>query len=597
MESSSIITKKTVGPTVAPLPQHLDLDEQDEATTAPLHSSLTTPLQVLFFLNGATLSLPSTALMYIVNTRAQVPLVYLSIYGALAFLPNSLKPLYAYLSDFFPRRDALLTVLLILSGISYATTALVPTGGVMWCFVSAMVREVFSAWPEFLLGVTLLEQAQQTGDFDSYAAVYQSQAATARNVGSLLARMVGFCFFLYRHYVPTDGEAELSEFAVNFLLIVTGLANLAGAAYASYCRVGANSTQLSRYTRLTDAAVIAASREEQEQEQDVFVDEPSSPQQQTRFARSMSVLMGDATLIILLQVLVILFAMRGPVVKATSVMTWDIILSVLTAIMLLTIGLNYNKWNRPHRVGLFLIVRHAIPSSMYMLSSFIYSLFQSTPVVIQLFGLFSGGITSLSSWSYGKVFASYSSGDKFLGVIAVTTLVASLLSLLDIFVVSLDSSSGWKTFGTIIAVSLFTTFSREWYFLPSVVLATTAVNMTGTASAENEEHLQRIAPLEVSDPESGPSEPTTSYQQTKVTCCECGGGGGGGGNTTSVGMQYGALVSCLDFGDQIGSWLTMPLVAALGISRENDWENMNTFIVVTALLNLIPLALLPILRK
>jgi hypothetical protein len=57
-------------------------DETSEGNTV----SLSLPLQILFALNGATLSLPSTALMYIVNTRAAVPIVYLSLYGALAFL-------------------------------------------------------------------------------------------------------------------------------------------------------------------------------------------------------------------------------------------------------------------------------------------------------------------------------------------------------------------------------------------------------------------------------------------------------------------------------------------------------------------------------
>jgi hypothetical protein len=547
----------------------LDLDEQDEPdvnyTTAPC---LSLPLQVLFSLNGATLSLPSTALMYIVNTRAAVPLVYLSVYGALAFLPNSLKPLYAYLSDFFSRRDFLLTVLLFLSGVSIVATALVPTGGVVWCFVLAFAREVFSAWPEFLLGVTMLEEASATGDFTSKAAMFQSQAATARNAGSLTASMLGFLFFLYRHFYAT-GE-ELSDAAVNIILAATGSINLVGAVFSAYNGVGYNGVEYSqpRYTRLETSVPNTTTT--------AVLDE-------TTTARTTNMVLGDATLIVLLQLLVVFFAMRGPVVSATSVVAWNSLLLVLVAAMIVTVGINYDKWSRSHRVGFFLIVRHAIPSSGFMMSSFVYSLFQSTPMVLQLFHIFSGGITTLSSWSYGRLLAQYSSGTKFLAVIAGTTVLAALLSLLDILVVGLDKDDNrWRIFATMIAVSVFTTFSKEWSFLPSVVLATTAV----TIEEDNRSDI-RVE----SDKDSENPEAPASYQQMKVTCCEC------KGPTASIGMQYGVLVSCLDFGDQIGSWLTMPLVAAFGISRENDWAHMDTFILATAFLSLIPLALLPIVRN
>ena len=56
------------------------------------------PLLFLYALNGATLSLPSLALTAIVNDRAAIPVELLSAYGAVAFLPFSLKPLYGYLS-------------------------------------------------------------------------------------------------------------------------------------------------------------------------------------------------------------------------------------------------------------------------------------------------------------------------------------------------------------------------------------------------------------------------------------------------------------------------------------------------------------------
>jgi hypothetical protein len=101
---------------------------------------------------------------------------------------------------------------------------------------------------------------------------------------------------------------------------------------------------------------------------------------------------GDAIVILTLQLLVITFALRSPLVDATSELAWDILLALLVAIMVAAIGSNYDKWSRAHRVGLFLIVRHAIPSSEFLMGSFVYELFQSTPMVLQLFGVFSGAI-------------------------------------------------------------------------------------------------------------------------------------------------------------------------------------------------------------
>lgn len=534
-------------------------EETSEGNTV----SLSLPLQILFALNGATLSLPSTALMYIVNTRAAVPIGYLSLYGALAFLPNSLKPLYAYFSDFFPRRGNLLTSLLLLSGVSIAATAFVPTGGIAFCFLIAVIREVFSAWPEFLLGVSMLEEAAQTGGgghFDINAARFQSQAATARNIGSWCATIVGFIFFLYRYFHVT-GE-QLSDFVVNLILVTTGLLNVFGALFAWHCGVGYRHC----YTRLEKAVPNT-----------VDGDARREPITHSKLV------WGDAVVILTLQLLVITFALRSPLVDATSEFACDILLALLLAMMIAAVGSNYGKWSRAHRVGLFLIVRHAMPSSDFLMASFVYELFQSTPMVLQLFGIFSGAITTLSSWSYGKLLAPFGSGTQFMAVIICTTVAASLFSLLDIFVIRLNTNDNqWKMFGTVMVTSIFTTFSNEWSFLPSVILATTAVNV----EEDDRSNSQILSDKEMQDPEA-----PVSYQQMKVTCCEC------KGPVASIGMQYGALISCLDFGDQIGSWLTLPLVAALGITRSNDWDHMGTFIVTTSFLSLIPLALLPITKN
>jgi hypothetical protein len=377
---------------------------------------------------------------------------------------------------------------------------------------------------------------------------------------------VGFLFFLHRHFF--EPGKELTDLAVNVVLVATGSINLLGAIYAFIQSVGSNRAC---YRRLDNVSQLD--------------DDPSSEVTPTRHWKPSGIFLGDATLVVLLQMLVMLFALRQPFIDAVSVMTWNIVLLLLSVAMLFTLGCNYFKWNRAHQVGLFLVVKHAMPSSEYILDSFVYSLFQSSPMILQLFGIIGMGVTTISSWSYGRILSSYSSGTKFLAVIAGTTICAALFSLCNIAIVGLEGkNSSWLVFATVLIVSVFTTFSGEWSFLPSIILATTAVNV---------DDKPRINSLSQPFDEERPSPHMNSYQQMKVSFCEC----QKDDILASTGMKYGTLVSCIDFGDQVGSWLTVPLVAALGISRDNDWAHLDTFIVVTTFLSLVPLGLLPILKE
>mmetsp|Transcript_16793 Transcript_16793/g.25382 ORF Transcript_16793/g.25382 Transcript_16793/m.25382 type:complete len:578 (+) Transcript_16793:269-2002(+) len=544
-------------------------------TSSNLETTATTlswHLKLLFSLNGVTLSLPSTALLYIVNTRAAVPLAYLSVYGALAFLPSSLKPLYALLSSRTSRRDHLICLLLVLSGLSLFATAFVPEGGVAWCFMLAFTREFFLAWPEFLLGVTLVEEVRSgIGDFDARAALFQSQAATARNLGSLFANICGFFFFFLRQF--SASEEQLSYFSVVLIFLGTGLLNFLGAVFALYHRIGYahSSYQLleDQEDNSTDAASTAVSTRHRE----------SIP--------SNDCFQGDAILVILLQLMVMTFALREPILKIWSESTWEVFISFLLVSIVLLAVINYHHWNRIQRVGLFLIMKNAVPSSGYLMVSYIYSLFQSNPMVLQLFGIINAVITTFSTWGYGRWLSKYSSGYQFLKVIVVTTMAASFLSFLYILLLDLSHETQWKAFLDVLLVSCFTSFINEWEFLPSVILATTSIN--AGKSPEVNDNRRRLDELSF---DSDSSLNTFQLYQRNVMAstqgCYCG--------TSGTAIEYGALVSCIDFGDQIASWLTVPLVASLGISRENDWAHMDTLIVITALLSLIPLTFLPIIR-
>ena len=62
------------------------------------------------------------------------------------------------------------------------------------------------------------------------------------------------------------------------------------------------------------------------------------------------------------------------------------------------------------------------------------------------------------------------------------------------------------------------------------------------------------------------------------------------------GIQYGLLVSCIDFGDQVGDWLSIPIVKFLGMKRENGWENINLYIGICSTLGILSLLSLKIIH-
>ena len=64
----------------------------------------------------------------------------------------------------------------------------------------------------------------------------------------------------------------------------------------------------------------------------------------------------------------------------------------------------------------------------------------------------------------------------------------------------------------------------------------------------------------------------------------------------TIAMEYGTLISCIDFGDQLGSLTVAPLIAILNISRENHFLNLDHLILICSLTKMVvSLGLLPLL--
>ena len=554
--------------------QRIPVDEEDGIEQLQTSDSdalcLSTPLRLLYALNGLSLSLPSTALMYIVNTRAAIPIALLSVYGSIAFLPCSLKPIYAHFTP-TNRRPQCLVGLLALGGIAMAMTVLVPPKGVLICITLAFARGVTGAWAEFLLDMVLIEQSASSTftssnlQFSTTAAFFQSQAATCRGAGSIAANIVALLLF-------SQHGTTITVTVVTILLLATGILLQLGAVLAWIYQVGATTT--------THTATETSS-----------INTRSSP---TPTPTNHATL--DATFIITIQLLILLFAFQGPLQQSTA-STWGWHIVVLLGITILILHIITTTWTRSRRVAAFLIVRHAMPGATYVMSSFVYGIFQSSPFIYQLLGFIANIMTTLSSWSYGKLLAQFSEGIHLLKLIAGTTVIAALFSLLDLIVVQQQHEpSQWHAFAVITLVHLVTNVAGQWQFLPSVVLATTSITFPNDENLEcelvpnddNDDDNNMDAKHDISNSSHSSN---ISYQQSpqrQRSCCP---------DHTTTAMQYGTLISCIDFGDQIGSWLTVPLVTMLGMTRENDWENIHLLIYITAALSLIPLVFLPILKE
>eukprot|EP00521_Asterionellopsis_glacialis_P006927 CAMPEP_0195289872 /NCGR_PEP_ID=MMETSP0707-20130614/5968_1 /TAXON_ID=33640 /ORGANISM="Asterionellopsis glacialis, Strain CCMP134" /LENGTH=170 /DNA_ID=CAMNT_0040349923 /DNA_START=430 /DNA_END=942 /DNA_ORIENTATION=- len=169
--------------------------------------------------------------------------------------------------------------------------------------------------------------------------------------------------------------------------------------------------------------------------------------------------------------------------------------------------------------------------------------------------------------------------------------MAAVASLFNIVLLRMASSGvqDQRLVTCSILVTIITSFFGEWRFLPSVVLATTSSkagqNYAPVVSAQIQELFSdeedscgaQDVPRENDDIRES-SRPTQPVVDT-------------------TGIKYGTLVSCIDFGDQIGSWLMVPLVGALDITRENDWAHLDKMVVLCSIASVLSLGFLTILPR
>jgi hypothetical protein len=675
-------------------------DDSDNDISISSSPQLDLAIRFLFWLQGATFQLPSLALLAIVNDRVAIPPAYLPAYGAIAFLPHSLKPLYASLSSLSTTTSSssfeqdrhtkiLLALTFTASGFAYVGTALlIPVGGVLSCFVWGFLRGITSAWSQFLLDKTLIRQAQDLSiettstpdgepnnqsmlSYQTISSLFQSQAATNRHLGSLAASIGTFAVFVWRQFQEEQGDnPPLSDAVILALLLGTAGICFAVALVVIFhmMKPGSAFTLYSHYTTPEPPTSNSTAERKQQPYQGTSISwfssdydplstrdddsrltcnnlrssstsntingallpSPIAVPEDGRWAQQLSQRSArcpgirdrsDVASLVLLQLLLVGAALQHPIKAATKQpAVWNTSMTIL-AICLVGAVLfsschnsdhdkrrdllstdNNNSENmsdhhakrsttattiQPRRLGLYLILRHSVPIASTLMYSFIYTVFASEPLFLQCLLIIESAVSTFASWVYGRFLAKkYHSGWGVIGLIAVSSIVASLLSLLNVLVVhmanektTVDASLRWL----VVFVSIVTYFMGQIGYMPSVILAT--ANVVGS-SDENTDSMDQAREGPDDRHQHYAGDGALSSKDSGTANTNCTEDEGYSGVVYDEGIQYATFVACIDFGAQMGDWISVPIIAAYGITRANNWANLDRYIVLCALVRI-----------
>jgi hypothetical protein len=154
---------------------------------------------------------------------------------------------------------------------------------------------------------------------------------------------------------------------------------------------------------------------------------------------------------------------------------------------------------------------------------------------------------------------------------------------------TVDASLRWL----VVFVSTVTYFMGQIGYMPSVILATANVvsssdgntdSMDEAREGPDSRHQHYTGDGALSSEDSTTSN--TSYTEDE----------GHSGVVYDEGIQYATFVACIDFGAQIGDWISVPIIAAYGITRANNWANLYRYIVLCALIRIVSVSFLCIIR-
>eukprot|EP00977_Amphora_coffeiformis_P015706 scaffold4676_cov164-Amphora_coffeaeformis.AAC.3 len=624
----------------SPVPIEDTLTPQQTRIDTAAKANLGRRLKLLFAISGATSQVSQLALLSIVNDRVAIPLSYLPAYSAIAFLPYSLKPLYAFLGSRAcgEHNDAqLLAATLAINAVAYlGTTSLIPTGGILPCFLWAFIRGVSGAWSEFLMNQSIIRKAQEKGDpssnaYQALTSIFQSQAMTCSSSGSLIASLGSFLIFAYRQMqcTNTSGKvAPLNESTVIGLLTASASLSMVACVLATFwdwadSTPSSTSRQTIHYDSVSasestlgfldqnqtssasnDSDPLSSSfRGEEDERVDPLLhrnrassDSASPPREKQK--------QSYLICLVLLQIILIGAALKEPILSLVgNQLVWNIPMVTLGLCLVGTFvatpfpgssgsqqrddGSAYNRIQShivpPMQLGIYLILHHSVPIASTLTYYYIYTLFgEREPIFLQFLLI----VESSASVMDTLLAEQFHSGWGIIGLTAILSIVAALVSLLDIIIVlkakgnNNDDGSEChvdkKLHVLVVAISTATYFMGEIAYMPSVVLSTTNIVSPSESNGALAERATASRP-----------EPTTD-------------GGGYTRNTSpplyDEGMQYASFVAGIDFGSQLGNWIAVPVIKHFEITRENHWANLEQYIILCALFRIVSIAFLWIIR-
>ena len=636
------------------------VDNTEGSSSLNQGATLSNKLQILYGLNGATLSLPSLAFIALVNDRVAIPIDLLSAYGALTFLPWSFKPLYGMLERMMrcklnKRRHVLLIILYLFSSISIVLTATIPKNGVVPCFILGFVRGIVTSFPEFLIDLLLIDEAKDVADkeiscstndgnitarkqtlFEKASGIFQAQASASRNFGSLIANVTICILLLFLQFHNKDNQggsatqSQLSDPVITAILLVTSLLPLMASFVVmtdffevklghNYCNSITNLMN-NGYEKIT---VFASSldtnfsnfevegRDENtihvnNFNENAIVEDVITPMDKTLCATttynksqkvSLSLEKWDFFGIFMFQCLIIWSALKR-MIDASSATLWLIGFTTFTvsvfAYLIRLISIRCNSSNESssfvsYGPALFLILKQAIPQASYQWYSYTYYLFQTSPFYLQIISLIGISMSTFGSNIYAKFIA-----PKNINLIKIFIATITMNTCISFFY--LIVSDRWNNepekhllmnFLILMPITSLSAFFSELQFLPSIVLATSCVQLP-IDSEENEHNSSSNIKLnQENTKEESTSQLFSIEEDSTLQSAErvSDSNSDNDDHDRSEGVQYGLYTGCIDFGDQIGAWLSVPLVSALGINR-NDWSKLSELIFICAFCNL-----------
>ena len=631
---------------------------------------LPTSLRLVYALNSATFQVSSLALLSIVNTRVSIPATYLPAYGAISFLPYSLRPIFAWISSLIlrvldkqqqvenssssskNRHDKLLCPAFILASLSFIGTIFIPsTNGVILCFVWGFMRGIAGAWTDFLIGMSVIEFSKlqsksfhlsssstttSSSSYEQIVSINTAQSSTAKNVGSFIASVATFIFFATNSGNIGERVANTLLFGTAVIFLVTSLTSLK---YQFHVNKLLTNDMNDRYDTIDqDVHVIddvdlndeveSSTEDAAEIHDTTTYPDTSSHQQQ----------IIQVSTLISFQILLAVSALQKPIIAISNQTVWVTMVVTFAIILICTICIGYkyeqneqqqnaslrttdSEMGRNDRLShrnlnLYFLLRYSMPIAGFIMYSYLYTVFESEPLFLQLLSVLKSAIGILSTYYYERYLSpKCHSGWQLIGLIASLDIVTGLVALFDVWVVravrakeidgeySIDTSLRFL----VAIVSLAKYFFAELDYQPALVLSTTNIynndddddamswkndcdNLDDEGSKGHEGERQSAS---LDDFQHQQSNTTSSLsidlyqdengmimkQHTATTSTTS-------NNTTpiiSAGMQYASFLSCIDFGAQIGDWIAVPIVSSLDITRENHWDHLDSFIILCSI--------------